>query len=241
VNSTLIRRLAQENPLWGAEHIRGELIKLGVPCAKSTVQKYLKGQRRKKGGQTWRTFVHNHAHPTWAFDFVPTYDLLFRAIFIFVIVELGSRRVVHVGVTRRPTSAWVAQQLREATPFGHGPKYLIRDNDAKYGVQLDRVAQGVGIHILRTPVEAPQANAIVERFLGSLWRECLDHCLILGERHLLKLVTEYIIYFNQARPHQGLRQRIPSMSHFTEPTSLQTRVIGVPVLGGLHRHYTRAA
>jgi hypothetical protein len=129
------------------------------------------------------------------------YDLLFRPMFAFFIVELGSRRVVHVGVTRAPSDAWVAQQLREATPFGTGPKYLIRDNDDKYGAQFKRVA--ARIKILKTPVHAPKANSICERFLGSVRRECLDHFLILSERHLQRIVTDYVSYFTDERPCQG--------------------------------------
>ena len=111
---------------------------------------------------------------------------------------------MHVGVTRHPTDAWMAQQLREATPFGEHPKYLIRDNDAKFGSQFARVAADAGIEILKTPFHAPKANAICERFLGSVRRECLDHFLILGERHLQRVLQEYVAYFNLDRPHQGI-------------------------------------
>jgi putative transposase len=130
----LIRRLAKENLTWGTERIRGELLKLSMPIAKSTIQRYLKGRRAAgPGSQTWRTFLHNHAAAIWACDFLQTHDLWFRAIFVFVIIELSSRRVVHVAVTRHPGEVWVAQQLREATPFGTGPRFLIRDHDSKYG------------------------------------------------------------------------------------------------------------
>ena len=130
----IIRRMARENPLWGAERIRGEMLKLNVGVAKSSIQKYTQDLRRvSPSGQTWGTFLRNHASEIWACDFLQTYDALFRSLFVFVIIELGSRRVVHVNVTRQPTDAWVAQQLREATPFGEGPRFLIRDNDKKYG------------------------------------------------------------------------------------------------------------
>ena len=123
---------------------------------------------------------------------------------MFVIVELGSRRIVHYAVTRSPTDAWVAQQLRNATPFGNRPRYLIRDNDSKYGPSFARAA--AGIEVLRTPYRAPRANAICERFLGSLRRECLDHILVLGEDHVRRTLKEYTGYFNHARPHQGIGQ-----------------------------------
>ena len=182
---SLIKQMAKENRTWGAERIRGELLKLGVQVSKSTIQKYIY-EVRKPGSpkQTWATFLRNHASEIWACDFLQTYDLFFRTLFVFVIIELGSRRLVHFGVTRNPTDAWVAQQLREATPFAQGPRYLIRDNDRKYGRLFARVASGTGLRCLRTPYGAPKANAICERFLGSVRRECLDFFLILSERHL---------------------------------------------------------
>ena len=161
-------------------------------------------------------------------------------MFAFFIVELGSRRVVHVGVTRAPSDAWVAQQLREATPFGAGPKYLIRDNDDKFGAQFKRVA--AGIKLLKTPVHAPKANSICERFLGSVRRECLDHFLILSERHLQRIVTDYVAYFNQMRPHQGIGQQIPDFMGQAVPVESPGQpMVSVPVLGGLHHAYSRAA
>ena len=172
----LIRRMAADNPLWGAERIRGELGKLGIRVAKRTIQAYLRDTRpRRPRGQTWSTFLRNHAETVWACDFLPVTDLLFRPLFAFFVVELATRRVVHVGATRHPTDAWVAQQLREATPLGQRPRHLIRDNDRKYGAAFARVAAGSGIPILRTPHRAPRANALCERSLGSVRRECLDH------------------------------------------------------------------
>jgi len=149
----LIERLAAENPLWGAERVRGELIKLGVRVGKRTVQRHMRSTRPPRPrGQTWATFLHNHAQDVWACDFLPVIDLGFRALFAFFIVDIGSRRVVHIAVTRHPTDAWVAQQLREATPFGVSPRFLIRDNDATFGPQFARVAAGSRIEVLRTPV-----------------------------------------------------------------------------------------
>ncbi len=186
-----IKRLAAENQLWGAERIRGELRKLGIRVGKRTVQRHLRAAcppRPGGRGQCWATFVRNHAGAIWACDFLPVVDLGFRTLFAFFLVELGSRRVVHVGVTRHPTDAWVAQQLREATPFGTAPRFLIRDNDRKYGSAFARVAAGSGITVLRTPIRAPRANAACERFLGSVRRECLDHVLVLGEGQLRRVL-----------------------------------------------------
>jgi putative transposase len=156
---------------------------------------------------------------------------------VFVIVELGSRRLVHFGVTRNPTDAWVAQQLREATPFREGPRYLLRDNDNKYGDRFSRIAVGTGIEVLRTPYAAPKANAVCEHFLGSVRRECLDHFLILSERHLHRVVKEYGEYFNHARPHQGIGQCIPGRQESRDRPLARGKVVSRPLLGGLHHDY----
>jgi putative transposase len=236
----LIRTMARDNRLWGAERIRGELLKLGIRVAKRTVQKYMRFPRpRPQSGQSWATFLRNHLHQIWACDFVQTYDLWFRPLFAFFIVELGSRRVVGVGVTSNPSSAWVAQQLRNATAFGAGPRFILRDRDDKYGRDFDRVAQGVGARVVKTPVRAPKANAFCERFLGSVRRECLDHVLVLGERHLLEILLEYVRYFDQARTHQGIGQLVPAGSSTAAAGS--GAVTASPVLNGLHHDYRRAA
>ena len=155
---------------------------------------------------------------------------------------LGSRRIVHVGVTRHPTDAWVAQQLREATPFDQRPRYLIRDNDAKYGPRFAQLAAASGIAVVRTSIRAPRANAVAERFLGSVRRECLDHLLLIGEAHLRRALGAYVAYFNQDRPHQGLGQRVPRLAeplrHARHDVS---EIVAIPVLGGLHHAYRRAA
>jgi putative transposase len=178
----------------------------------------------------------------WACDFLSVTDLLFRPLYAFFVIALGSRRVVHVGVTRHPTDAWVAQQLREATPFDQRPMYLIRDNDSKYGQAFTRVAEARGIEVLRTAYRAPKENALCERFLGSVRRECLDHMLVLGEAHLRRILQEYMGYFNAARPHQGLQQRVPDQAPgAVSPPQVGGTVHAVPVLGGLHHTYRRVA
>jgi len=151
-------------------------------------------------------------------------------------IELGSRRLVHFGVTRNPTDAGLAQQLREATPFEQGPRFLIRDNDSKYSAAFARVAAGTGIKVLWTPYGAPRANGVCERFLGRVRRERLDHFLILSDRRLHRVMREYEGYFNHARPHQGIGQRIPCRPlQKAKPSG--TQVVSRPVLGGLHHDY----
>jgi hypothetical protein len=230
----LIQRLAGENPLWGAERIRGELRKLGERVAKRTIQAHRPATRAPRSrGQSWATFLQHHAHAVWACDCLPITDRWFRPLFAYVVVALGSRRVVHVGVTRHPTDAWVAQQRREATPFSERPHFLIGDNDAKYGAHFDRVAAASGIGVLR-------ANATGERFLGSVRRECLDHLLVLGEHHLRRVLRKHVASFNQERSHQGIGQATPERSPGTT-RDIAAPVRAVRVLGGLHHAYQRAA
>jgi transposase InsO family protein len=146
--------------------------------------------------------------------------------------------MIQVGVTRSPSDAWVAQQLRNATPDGHGPRFLLRDRDSKLGQLFDRVAAGVGTRILRTPVRAPKANSICERFMGSVRHECLDHVLVVGEQHLRRVLAEYVRYFNIVRPHQGRAQQVPAGE--PQPANTNGKVVETPVLGGLHHAYRRA-
>ncbi len=239
----LIKEMAAANRLWGAERIRGELLKVGIKVAKRTIQRYMRQVRPSRPhGQTWATFLRNHAKDTWACDFLQVTDIFFRPLFAFFITELSSRRIVHVGVTRSPNDEWAAQQLREATPYGEAPKYLIRDNDAKYGPHFGAVAIGIGIEGLRTPIHAPRANAICERLLGSVRRECLDHMVVVSEAHLRRVLNEYVLYFNRSRPHQGIDQRIPVPLQSGALASGESgTVIAFPVLGGLHHDYRRAA
>ena len=170
----LIKEMARDNRLWGAERIRGEWLKLGIRVCTRTIQKYMRPVRTAKPrGQNWKTFLHTHAEQIWACDFLPVTDLFFRSLFAFFIIELHSRKVNHIGVTRSPSDAWTAHQLREATAFGEGPKYLIRDHDGKFGVGFARVAKMRHIEMLTIPYHARRANAICERFLGSVRRELI--------------------------------------------------------------------
>jgi transposase InsO family protein len=236
----LIHAMALNNRLWGTKRIQEELRKLGFPLAKRTVARYIRQVRLthppRRPPRTWAAFLRNHAHDVWACDFLQTYDLWLRTLFVFFIIELGSRRVVHFAVTYAPTDVWIAQQLREATPFDTRPRFLIRDNDRKYGCEFARSARG--IEVLRTPIRAPKANAVCERFLGSVRRECLDHVLILNERQLYRILKEYVRYFNAARPHQGLDgQRLMPI----DSPPIGNKIIAFPVLNGLHHDYRRSA
>jgi hypothetical protein len=175
----LIRRMATENRLWGAERIRGELLKLGYAAAKSTIQRYI---TRCRGiapeGQRWTTFLRNQAEAIWCCDLFEVRDLWFRCHYVFVVMHLQSRRVLHAASTTTPTADWLAQQLRQLTPFGDGPKFPLRDNDRKFGAEFDAVAEGAGMRVIRTPILAPKANGYIERLIGTLRRECTDHVLV---------------------------------------------------------------
>ena len=235
----LIRDMAKRNRLWDAERIRGELLKLGVRVSKRTIQKYMKGVRSKSGGQSWATFLANHADATWACDFIQAYDILFRQVYAFFIVHLGSRKVVYAAACRNPTQEWTTQQLRNATMDGEAPEILLRDRDDKFGASFDRVAEGVGIRVIKTAVRAPDMNAVAERFVGSARREILDHVVVFDDQHLGRLVAQYKEYFNEARPHQGIGQRIPGKP--PEVADVTKPIVVKSVLGGLHHDYRRAA
>ena len=233
--------MASDNRLWGAERIRGELSKLGIRIAKRTVQRYIRGAHPPSThrGQNWATFLRNHT--VWACDFLQTYDIWFRPVFAFFIVDVNTGRVVHVAATRAPTRQWTAEQLRNATPFGKGPSFLLRDRDDKFGPGFDRVAEGAGTRVVRTAVQAPLMNSVCERFLGSVRRECLDHQIILSQTHLQRFLADYALrYFNTARPHQRIGQRIPVPGERVRALSAES-ITALPVLGGLHHDYRAAA
>ena len=240
---TVIMSMAAENRLWGAERSRGELLKLHIRVSKRTIQKSMRQARPpRRTGQGWKSFLHNHAHETWAWDVLQVTDLWFRSIVAFFMSELSSRNVVHVGVTSHPPDAGIAQHLRQATPFGHKPRYLIRANDRKDGPMLARLAATSQIEVLTTAFHAPRATAICERFLGSVRRACLDHLLVLHERHLGRVLSEYVDYFHYARPHQGINQAIPAGAGMREDPGLGSRtIVSQQVLGGLHNAYRLAA
>jgi transposase InsO family protein len=242
----LIKTMAVENRRWGTKRIRGELLKLGFKINRGTIRRYMRQARQhlppQHAGQSWATFLANHAPQIWACDFLQTYDVFFRTIFVFFIIEHSSRRVVYMAITRCPSDAWLAQQVREATGFGVGPRFLICDNDDKFGLQFERAVASAHAELLHTPFEAPRANALCERLLGSVRRECLDHILIFSEGHARRVAREYVVFFNHSRPHQGIDQRIPEpLITNLPPEDARHQVIGLPVLHGLQHDYRWAA
>jgi putative transposase len=247
----LIRRMARENSSWGQERIANELLlKLGVRVSPRTVRKYLPRSHdcRPKPGvssQRWRTFVRNHAEAIVACDFCVVVTATFRLLYIFVVMEHATRRMLHANVTAHPTSAWTMQQFRDAIPADHTYRFLIQDRDTIFSHQLDQTMRHLGLRVVRTPVRRPQANAYCERLLGTLRRECLDFLIPLTENHLRRLLKAWVQHYNAGRPHVALGPGIPQPPpHLPMPTQEQGHrlpehlwVVARPILGGLHHEY----
>jgi transposase InsO family protein len=233
----LIATIARDNPRWGAERIRGELLKLGIAVSETSVQRYRRRGPAGPRSQSWRTFLSNHRLSLWAADLLTVQTLTFRTLYVLVFVAHARRELVHLNVTASPTAAWVWRQLIEATPWGRAPRYLVRDRDAVYGRDFVPRARRLGIETLLTPVRAPRANAIAERLVGTLRRECLDHMIVLNEAHLRGVLGEFERYYNDARPHRTLALQTPRPAVRATAGTIRSR----PVLGGLHHVYERAA
>ena len=251
--SRLVVGLATENPLWGHRRIHGELTKLGVTVAPSTVWEILRAAgidpAPRRADPTWRQFLHAQAAGILAVNFLHADTVLLRRLHVLVFIEHSTRRMHLGGVTANPTSEWTVQQARNlALTLGERSediRFLIRDRGSNFTRSFDAVFQGTGARIVRTAVQAPRMNAICERLVGTLRRELLDRVLILGERHLRAVLTDYQAHYNTARPHQGIAQRVPD----DEPDAARATVTDIdrqqirrkPVLGGLINEYTHAA
>jgi transposase InsO family protein len=233
----LIARMARENPAWGSERIRGELLKLGITVSKRSVQQYRRRGPARPPSQTWRTFLANHRPDLWAADLFTVQTLAFKTLYVLVFIAHGRRELVHVNVTAHPTAAWVWRQLLEATPWGRQPRYLLRDRDAVYGGDFSERARRLGIETLLSPVRAPRANAVAERVIGTLRRECLDRLIVVNERHLRTILAEFVGYYNAQRPHRTLGLETPIQASRPSTGPIRPRA----VLGGLHHTYERAA
>ena len=247
----LIRRLALENPTWGQERIANELLlKLGLKVSPRTVRKYMPdhcvgapGKRPQM--QRWSTFIHNHAKGIIACDFCVVGTATFRLLYVFVLIEHASRRLLHVHVTAHPTAQWVIQQFREAIPADHTYRILIHDRDAIFSKVVDQSLSHIGLHVIRTPVRTPVANSICERVIGTLRRECLDFVIPLNEKHLYGILKEWVAHYNEGRPHMSLGPGIPRPMHDLPAYRQAQRhrlargqhVVARSVLGGLHHDY----
>lgn len=207
----LVRQMARENAIWGEERIAAELLlKLGIKVSPRTIGKYLRLDRPPgSNGQRWSTFVRNHAQGIVACDFFVSVTASFRILYVFVAMEIGSRRVLHCNATEHPTAEWTIQQFREFLAFDHPYRFVLHDRDSIFSLELDQELRGFGVRVLKTPVRAPQANAFCERLVGTIRRECLDYLIPINERHLQAILKEYVIHFNRGRPHSSLGPGIP--------------------------------
>jgi transposase InsO family protein len=257
-----IKRMSSDHPEWGEDKIVEELAaKFGIDHSGSTVRRYMVARGKPpRSGQTWHTFVMNHASELWACDFLTQYTAFLNIAYVFIVMEIGSRRIVHWGVTTSPTLPWVKQQLREATPWGETPRFLIHDNDGIFGqyrtkpivdkdghkrsyrchldLWLDTV---MGIDGIPIPYGAPNANAHVERFNRTLREDALDHFIFLGARHVRRVVAGFVEYYNRARPSQAIHGIPDPYPELKGPPPPDGKLVALPVLGGIHHDYRLAA
>jgi putative transposase len=244
----LVIHLAEENPTWGYRRIQGELKHLGIAIAPSTVWSILKDEgidpAPRRAGLSWREFLSRQAEGIIACDFLTVDSVFLRRFYVLMFIEIATRRVHLAGVTSRPNASWVTQQARNVVARWDGfPfRFLIRDRDSKYSAGFDEVIRSEGLRIVRTPIKAPLANAFAERFVGTLRRECLDHTLIFGRRHLESVLKTYIAHYNGHRPHRSLDMNAPVPKSPPDTSDASPRsVIRRDVLGGLIHEYERAA
>jgi putative transposase len=242
--------MAINNPTWGQKRIADELaLKLGIRVSPRTVKKYwpedVESGPRRASSHRWTTFVHNHASALVACDFATVVTATFRRLYVLVVMEVGTRRILHFNVTAHPTAEWTAQQFREAIPSDHSYRFMIHDRDSIFSEEVDETIENLGVRVLRTPVRAPQANAYCERLIGTMRRECLDFMIPLHEKHLRTIMREWVRYYNHARPHRSLGPGLPVPNAKPVVMSRTNRhqlpqgwkVVSKSVLGGLHHEY----
>ena len=231
----LIRRMSRENPLWGAPRIHGELQMLGFEVAESTVGRYLVRTRRSPS-QGWKTFLRNHAAGIASIDLFVVRTISFRLLYGLVILRHTRRRIVSIAVTTAPTAQWIAGQVADAFPWDEAPDYLLRDRDHAYGHAYTRRIRAMGIRDHPVAAGSPWQNGHVERVIGSIRRECLDHIIVFGEAHLRRVLRSYAAYYNDIRTHLALSKDAPSFRR----RQLVGELAALPLLGGLHHLYIRA-
>jgi len=230
----LIRQMCRENPFWGAPRIHGELLKLGFKIAQATVSKYMvRGHRSPSQG--WKTFLRNNADAIAAVDFLVVPTITFERLFAFIVLGIGRRQILWIGVTTNPTAHWLARQITEAFPWDSASGYLLRDNDGAYGEVFTRRLRAMGIRDRPVAPRSPWQNGYVERVIGSIRRECLDHIIVWNAPHLQRVLNAYLHYYNSTRTHLSLSKDTP----LRRPVQRGGRVIATDILGGLHHQYCR--
>lgn len=230
--------MSRDNPLWGAPRVHGELLKLGITVSQGTVSKYIL-RHWKPPSQGWRSFLTNHAQDIASVDFFTVPTATFRVLYVFIILSNARRRIVHFNVTECPNAVWSGQQLIEAFPWDTAPRYMIRDRDGKFGEEFVHRVESMDVKQILIAARSPWQNPYVERVIGSIRRECLDHTIIFNERHLRRVLTEYIHYYNENRTHLGLEKDCPDPRAIEFPDS--GPVQSEPMVGGLHHRYFRQA
>jgi putative transposase len=234
----LIRTMSRANPLWGAPRIHGELLKLGIDIGETSVSKYMVRQR-KSSSQTWRTFLDNHVQQIVSVDFFTVPTIRFQVLYVFLVLAHERRRILHFNVTAHPTAEWTAQQLRNAFPWDSAPRYLLRDRDRIFGEAFTRQVHNMGMEQVLGAPRAPWQRAYIERVIGTIRRECLDHVIILGEAGLYQQVKSFAAYYQGSRTHLSLAKDSP------EPRAVQPaglgRIVAISQVGGLHHRYERRA
>jgi putative transposase len=234
----LIRRMARENPTWGAPRIQSELALLGFTVAESTVGRYM-ARHRKPPSQSWRTFLENHVPDIVAIDFFVVATVSFRLLYCFVVLRHDRRRVIHFNVTPYPTARWTAQQVVEAFPYDVAPRFLIRDHDGIYGEDFRERIKHLGIKEVVIAYRSPWQSPYVERLIGSIRRECLDPLIVFNEAHLMRILRAYRAYYHESRTHLALERNAPLPRNVELPS--EGHIIAIPQVSGLHQRYTRAA
>jgi putative transposase len=234
----LIRTLSRENPLWGAPRIYGELLKLGIDVGETSVSKYMV---RRKGppSQTWRTFLENHVKSMVSVDFFTVPTIGFQILYVFLVLAHDRRRIVHFAVTAHPTAEWTAQQMREAFPWDTAPRFLLRDRDRIFGQDFVDQVKAMGIKQVLSAPRSPWQRAYVERVIGTIRRECLDHLIVFNERSLHRHLQIYISYYHRSRTHLALEKDSPVPRRIQPPDA--GRIIAIPEVSGLHHRYERRA
>jgi len=234
----LIRSMSRENPLWGAPRMHGELLKLGINIGETSVGKYMV-RRRKPPSQTWRTFLANHVKTMVSVDFFTVPTIRFQVLYAFLVLAHDRRRIVHFNITAHPTAEWTTQQLREAFPFDQIPRYLLRDRDCIFGSEFRKDVKAMGLEEVLSAPRSPWQRAYVERLIGTICRECLDHVIVFDEADLYQHMKAFVAYYHQSRTHLSLAKDTP------EPRPVQSaewgRIVSIPQVGGLHRRYQRRA
>ena len=232
----LIIQMANENPLWGAPRIHGELLMLGFDLSQATVSSYMP-KKEKRSGHTWLTFLHNHLKEMVSVDFFDVHTLTYSLLYVFVILSHDRRKIIHFNITKHPTDSWAAQQLIEAFAWKSPPRFLIRDRDSKFGQKFKARLRHLEIHDIQTAYRSPWQNGYVERVIGSIKRECLNHVIIMNETHLNNIMKSYIDYYHNSRTHLGLNKDSPI--HRKVCPDEDGMIQSIPQVGGLHHRYKR--